>query len=81
MNATTASGPRMGPASTTVQATRYSVSKLLAVPGTHLGRPPGAGEALETKAVWLLGLDPDRQQKLCQQQPRELRQDPDLELD
>ena len=32
-------------------------------------------------AVWLLGLDPDRQQKLCQQQPRELRQDPELELD
>jgi len=45
------------------------------------GRSASNSSTSRPWAVWLLGLDPDRQQKLCQQQPRELRQDPELELD
>ena len=40
--------------------------------GHTQGRPPGADEAVETKAVWLRGLEPDWQPQLCQPPEREL---------
>ena len=46
--------------------------------GATRGRPPGAGGAVETKTVWLRGLEPDWQQKLCQQPEQTLGQYPEL---
>ena len=47
--------------------------------GHTQGRPPGADEAVETKAVWLRGLEPDWQPQLCQPPERELGLYPELE--
>ncbi len=49
--------------------------------GPTQGRPPGAGEAVETKAVWLLGLDANWQQQLCRKPEQKLGQYPELVLD
>ena len=49
--------------------------------GVTRGRPPGAGEAVETKAVWLRGLAADWQQQLCRQPQRKLGQYPELVLE
>ena len=49
--------------------------------GSTQGRPPGAAEAVATKAVWLLGLAPDWQRKLCQQPQPKLGQYPELVLE
>ncbi len=49
--------------------------------GATRGRPPGAGGAVEAKTVWLRGLEPDWQQKLCQQPEQTLGQYPELVLD
>jgi len=49
--------------------------------GDTRGRPPGAAQAGEAKAVWLLGLEPDWQAKLCRPAERKLGQYPALELD
>ncbi len=49
--------------------------------GDTRGRPPGAAEAGEAKAVWLLGLEPDWQAQLCRPAERQLGQYPALELD
>ena len=48
--------------------------------GATRGRPPGAGAALETKTVWLHGLDPDWRQRLRQPPQRRLGQYPELVL-
>ena len=48
--------------------------------GPTQGRPPGAGEAVETKAVWLLGLDANWQQKLGRKPEQKLGQYPELVL-
>ena len=49
--------------------------------GQTQGRPPGAGAALEPKAVWLLGLEANWQQQLCRKPEQKLGQYPELVLD
>ena len=49
--------------------------------GQTQGRPPGSGAAVEPKAVWLRGLQPDWQSQLCQPPQRRLGQYPEVVLD
>lgn len=49
--------------------------------GRTQGRPPGAGEAVEPKAVWLRGLEPNWKAQLCREPERELGKYPDLVLE
>ena len=48
--------------------------------GQTQGQPPGSGAAVEPKAVWLRGLQPDWQSRLCQPPERRLGQYPALVL-
>ena len=49
--------------------------------GQTQGQPPGSGAAVEPKAVWLRGLRPDWQSRLCQPPERRLGQYPELVLE
>lgn len=49
--------------------------------GETRGRPLGASEAVELKAVWRLGLKKDRQAELRQEPERRLGLFPEAELD